>query len=140
MLKLSPDGKALMGLIAEFRREMAKGDNTGYSMDVHPKTKAKPYRWSVQPYDGKMFLMMRNSIMVGIEGAQLYEPFTHGFHAILEIYEVPRLLLAEIAKNCIAANRGVNCYRAVDTFYLTDGLIQIQLEKIPAGEPRRFSH
>ena len=40
----------------------------------------------------------------------------------------------------IATLRGVNCYRAHESFYLTDGIIQVGIEKISPTDKPHFNH
>ncbi len=139
-MKLSKDGKALMSLIATLRSEIAAKTATGgYVMEVRPASGAAPYRWSVMPYEAKTFRMLREAEKVDIEGAQLYRPITAGLYAIMAQYDVHRLLLGTIAKDYLA-NTGVNCYRADDTFYLTDGIISVGIEKTSPTDKPHFNH
>ena len=138
-MKLSKDGKALMSLIATLRSEIAAKTATGgYVMEVRPSSGAAPYRWSVMPYEAETFRMLREAEEVDIEGAQLYRPITAGLYAIEAQYDVTRLLLGTIAKDCLTANKGVNCYRAHDSFYLTDGEIEIVFDndEAPVSLPK----
>ena len=140
-MKLSKDGKALMSLIATLRSEIAAKTATGgYVMEVRQSSGAAPYRWSVMPYEAETFRMLREAEEVDIEGAQLYRPITAGLYAIEAQYDVTRLLLGTIAKDCLTANKGVNCYRAHDSFYLTDGIIQVGIEKISPTDKPHFNH
>lgn len=141
MKRLSKDSKALLSLIATLRNELlVDKTSSGYVMEVKPATGAAPYRWMIMPYDARLFQILRDGVAANIEGAEQYTLITTGLEAIAVQYEVCELLLGTIAKDCISANKGVNCYRAHDTFFLTDGIIQVGIEKILPTDKPHYNH